>query len=445
VTGDEWARFRLHAKHVRQLSYDVGSAIFDETLMQTLRDTFPDGQVLPALRVLDWVAWFAGDMQGLCFFMSPTTYKLSIRPQRSACTPYLSQVKDMIRTVGPPLVDIELYFSESLGDGVPTITAFLGGVLQLCPNVIKLATKSVVFEAMLAASIPLLLDLTCLTLSQFDDIWEGERYARLPPITYNPLPAVREVHGDGLSLWNFLLPTIGTTVQRVVIQMKGNDGRLLTPVETFTQFFKCIGNSCPQLISLNLHGIFIIELPNHDPLIGVLRPLLACRQLAELIIETIGKIADEDGPEHVDLCFTLSDDDVDEMALAWPQLQIFRIRNTLMASEPTVELRLTQRALASLLNHCPRLRSVTLTLQFRRQRDVPAPKFGRMLEWFGFWNSPIDDPVGLAMWLENVCRADAIHWSRWQPYDDGYSLARDHRWGDVMKVLNRLQGAAIAQ
>jgi hypothetical protein len=63
----------------------------------------------------------------------------------------------MISTVGSPLVDIHLYSGRYGGD-VPTVTAhFLGGILRLCPNLINLATKSVVFDAMLAASAPLLL------------------------------------------------------------------------------------------------------------------------------------------------------------------------------------------------------------------------------------------------------------------------------------------------
>jgi hypothetical protein len=99
------------------------------------------------------------------------------------------------------------------------------------------------------------------------------------------------------------------------------------------------------------------------------------------MIDTVDlKIAEEDKREDVDLCFTLSDDDIDEMARAWSQLRVLMIRNTRMVCEPTLELRLTQRELASLLNHCSRLRSVTLTLQFRRQREVPAPHFGRMLD-----------------------------------------------------------------
>jgi hypothetical protein len=447
VTGDDWTRFRLHAKHVRHLTHngsyfcETGWEIFDDTFTQSLRDTFPDGQVVPALRELDWVAWTEEDVRGMCFFVSPTTYKLAIKLQQSLCMPHLSDLREMIFTVGSQLTDIRL-FSERLDDDEPTIMAhFLDEVLRLCPNMTNMATDSVVFEAMLAGSFPVLPDLRCLALSQFGDNWEENQLKQLPPITYNPLPAVREVLGDGLAMWNYLLPINGIWT---VCPGHRDRGQLACYnscafVHSDLQVSQRV---LPSAASLDLHAIYLLELLNHDTLVGVLRPLLVCKHLEELIIETVGQIAGQVDREHIDLCFALSDNDIEEMALAWSQLRVLMIRNTRMVSESTLELLLTQRAVDTLLNLCSRLRSVALTLHFRRQREVPAPHFGRMLESLDFGNSPIDDPVGLAIWLENVCPSSAIHWTRWEPVDDGYTLAREHRWGDMMQVLNRLQGAA---
>jgi hypothetical protein len=440
VTGDEWMRFREHAKHVRILTH-FGSSSPDglfqssnENLMLSLRGAFPEGNALPALRELYWVARSSDEVDGMCYFVSPTTRKLAMQLAPLSYTTCLSEIIKTISAIASPLTHIQLHRDSLRDDGAKAVAQFLDAILQLCPRVVYLAIDSDVFQVMLSNGIPLLPNLVSMMI-------ESLEYAQsdlLPVLVYNPFPSLQEIHGEELTLWNYLLPTIGTNLQRLTITMSGHL-YVRTSRDAFVQMFRHISRSCPRLVSLELSAIDF-EIQDRDSLVGVLRPLLACTHLTELIVETVGEIAILE--EAVDLCSALSDDDVDEMALAWPQLQVLTIRNSLLQHESFIETQLTQRALASLFDHCPSLRSLTLTVGFQHLHESHAPHPARMLERVNFANSAVDDPAALAKWLENVCRADAVHWTKWQPYD---SYTREDRWDDMITALKQLQGDTVTE
>ncbi|KAJ7434632.1 hypothetical protein B0H11DRAFT_1887881 [Mycena galericulata] len=147
-------------------------------------------------------------------------------------------------------------------------------------------------------------------------------------------------------------------------------------------------------------------------------PLLACTNLCHLQF-------------RAPLRFTLDDDFMAAMALAWPQIQTLVIQgvdpSTLFWSDDREVLSPTTAALISLSRNCPRLRSLALYLDATRFPDhstqIPRVRQTALLS-VDFGNSRIDSPVKVAGLLSSIfpalssIRAPKYYTEQWREVRD---------------------------
>jgi hypothetical protein len=103
-----------------------------------------------------------------------------------------------------------------------------------------------------------------------------------------------------------------------------------------------------SLHTLQVIFISIEEIPTEAADLAIFRPLLAIRTLKTLVIR---------GFRH-----TLGDDDLEQMALAWPQLEDIALYDGTPTSATTPCSRITMNGIATLLKHCPMLSTLGLTI-----------------------------------------------------------------------------------
>ena len=158
------------------------------------------------------------------------------------------------------------------------------------------------------------------------------------------------------------------------------------------------------------------------------RPLLTIRCLKTLLIQGFA--------------YTLRDDDLEQMALAWPQLQSFRLL-AYFATPPSPP-RITLSGITTLLKHCPMLQSLGLIFDARiidtqvitEPTDVVCNRIIKVLD---VGNSPINDTMEVAKFLHGILpRLGDIN----TQYIDNLPHIRglySSQWGTVRQLLSTFQ------
>jgi hypothetical protein len=216
------------------------------------------------------------------------------------------------------------------------------------------------------------------------------------PMNFLSLPSLRKVFVDVRSnikdAWCCLLASAGSTIEDIEV-VGSVDVRIV--IELFTD----IGHSCPSLRSLRMTVVRRGDLTLFRDLLLSLHP---CAELTHLRIDIVLR--------H-DISLSLHDEDVKSLALAWPKLEVLSLGPEdawfSSAAAPTLSLY----SFHYLCAHCPKLRSVRLTV-----KTVPIPnlpvRLSRSnfppLESLHFGNSPIEDPYAIAKWLGDACLPDGI-------------------------------------
>ena len=158
------------------------------------------------------------------------------------------------------------------------------------------------------------------------------------------------------------------------------------------------------------------------------RPLLTIRCLKTLLVQGF--------------TYTLGDGELEQMALAWPQLQSFRF--LAYSSTPESPPRITLSGIATLLKHCPMIRSLGLTFDARiidtlvvtESTDVSC---NRIIKGLDVGLSPIEDPMEVAKYLHSILprlRNINTQYIDHIPYRPGpYSS----KWATVRQLLSTFQ------
>jgi hypothetical protein len=202
----------------------------------------------------------------------------------------------------------------------------------------------------------------------------------------------------------------------------------------FCNILQTIGYSCCELTALDLE----VELHDHsdEALEGFLTPLLQCTKLQVFNINS-----------YQDLSASLSDNDVEQLAAACPDLTSFELTSVIDWDPATLPPPLTCQSLFSLGRHCPKIQSIVLTMDLR---SIPMPTSvivtANDLD-ICFWNSSIDDPFQLASALLGFVNAGRVSWNEGQgPFgeEEGEeSKKRETLWRCTQSVLRAMQSAKV--
>jgi hypothetical protein len=248
------------------------------------------------------------------------------------------------------------------------------------------------------------------------------------------LPALKDLDGDlgdsGKSpFWMMFLPIVGSTIVKLAI---GLFMEVNCEPEYVMDLFEVIGNSCPSLQSLYLALIRLPDGDDADDIDGVLRPLFACNQLMELVI-VIWSICE-------DIWLTLRNDDIPELAKAWPNIEVLQLytyrEDDSLESEPS----LTLTAIAELALGCPKLRDLTITLNAETcptSIDTSTLLNAHTLQTIDFAGSWIAAPVSVATWLGDLFPSTGISSKAYA--DDCEHKKRPEMWESVKTVFHLIQ------
>jgi hypothetical protein len=156
--------------------------------------------------------------------------------------------------------------------------------------------------------------------------------------------------------------------------------------------------------------------------IGAIRPLL---NFSELCSIELGLRAGID----------LEDADMKEMAKAWPQLCSFSMRTRHTAERRP---RVTLTGLIPLVKYCQNLSSLMISVnawEVEVSKSRPAKGVeGTALEVLGIGDSPIADPVPVAVFLSDLFPEvrDIYTFDG----DDGWPVAQDPKWCQVEELMS---------
>jgi hypothetical protein len=176
------------------------------------------------------------------------------------------------------------------------------------------------------------------------------------------LPSLREIEVDLWSnikdTWDCLLSSAGSTIEDIKVDAD-------IDVRDVVELFGVIGLYCTSLRSLELTNA---GKGDRTLFMDLLLSLHPCAELAHLRIQ---------GMLSHDISLSLHDEDMRAMALAWPKLEVLSLGPTdslVSFGSPAPTLSLC--SLHHLCVHCPRLRSVRLTLKTAPIPIIP-PRLSR--------------------------------------------------------------------
>jgi hypothetical protein len=388
--------------------------------------------LLPAIQTLIWRLETSHDLSGLCQIISPSLRAFHFCIHNREMVKQLGGLLNVLETIRPSLAELGFWTSFSSNSQVTAeLAGYLVQILRSQCRIIQISTDVPVFERLLPYC-DLFSGIHTLDLRETKP-WENPHAALPPP--KDAFPELKGLGGGGILYWTYLLPHIGLSVCHIDLQCGRTGGTISTTMAAVAEFFEVVGASCPSLTVLKLADLDF-KSPERTQFIGALYPLLRCVSLKTLSLKCVGC---EDVP--TDLCYSLSDHDILQMAKAWPNLEKLKIRDDDTYDGATLGTPpLTLQSVISLRQHCRRIRSVTLTLDVSihpatisgAAASEPLPRLSKL----DFSNSSISDPVALAVWLEDVCHASDVHWVQSQSTN---SFARDQKWQFMKMFLSHLQ------
>jgi hypothetical protein len=276
-------------------------------------------ELVPSLTSLYWELRSIEDMHGLCHFLSPNIESLSIMFYTEASLYDLQSLVESLEVLSPPITDLALWLGAECHVDPDAFAVLMVRIVSACPKVARLSTNTHVFASMLHFC-PTLSELERVRLDE-DIPWkedgsQGNRHINFK-VPENAFPELQSIDGAGISFWHHFLPIVGHSIQTICFRNLG--GHIKTTSEDIFKLFEVIGNACHCLESFRLEKLDIDCGPSE--FVGAFRPLLQCVQLVTFEIE-----GDSTSEKPLDFCFSLSDSDLEEVAVAWPFIETLCIR-----------------------------------------------------------------------------------------------------------------------
>jgi hypothetical protein len=396
----------------------------EESVLRLVR-LRPPRILFPALCRLSYVVSSSEELNLLHHFIPPSLQSLSIRINTLGVISELNYIIDALRSLACPLTKLSLWsFIKINRAHAETMAHQIARILRFHPLITVLSTKVQVLEQLFP---------TPALLSQLEEICTAtevpHRPDRFPPILLpkGTFHALTSIKAEEFVFWNRYLLFIGSKIQHILIDNAG-EGR--TVAATLAEFTTLVGETCRSLLSLHLLPLCTTT-PKEEEFVGVLKPLLQCTLLEELVV----KFSDCRYREF-DLCFMLSDSDVEQMAMA--RLSLTKLEIITEGPAQTKKPPLTLQAIWFLKQYCPNLCSLAMTLDTTdaisqsNMQNIKDPLL-HVLQ-LKFEDSIILNPADIAQCLLNVCSSENISWTQWQGKSE-----QDRKWTEMRGHLMLLQ------
>jgi hypothetical protein len=439
LSREDWARCQHYAPKIREIEFSDTAggqlhrfldAKVAESILQLSR-LQQTTTLLPNVQKISWTLSSNTSLSGLIHFISPSLTSLHVCVKTLTVIPDLSGLVSVCEAIGTPLRDFSLWclteFDHTHGEA---LAGQLSRILRSCTNITSLATEVQILERLLP-TFDLLCGLKELSLS------EEVLYAPPDPsplsFPADAFPVLNSVAGEGFAFWNRFLPHAGSSVESVFMQDQGENHTVVAATSAdFIIFIRILGDHCGSLRFLELKSLRI-STDEEGELVGLLRPLLQCSHLEQPALQFS---PDEDA--GFDFCYTLSDQDVKQMATSWPSLTTLEICTNFDPYHENPKPPLTLQAISLLRQHCASLSSLALTMD---ASNPPPPANVHsaattlpMLDKLGLEGSVLSSPARVAVWLQDICLAENVSWVEW--VDDE---RRIHQWEDMKVMLEHLQ------
>jgi hypothetical protein len=430
---DEWTKFDWYAKFVRRFEFSggfhPGSVTAFEEIFESRAELGLHQPLLPNLHHITWKpkSQRSSDAECLRFFLPSGLTSVELKlDDYNGLEVMLASIQQCCPDIAKLTIDTYDYgksFAASLG---PPLLNYL----RCYPNLEYLSVDESYFSVVVR-DLPVLCSLTSLRLTVYD------RSARADPSAYklisSTLPIISKISGNSdngaIHFWNSLIPLLCHTIRDIELFVERTDQyfRLNRTKETaqFRAFFALVGSDCAGLRALTL-SLFVPLATPHSLLCDIIHPLLRCSQLTRLELETAGM--------YHDFSCSLSDRDIEEMAKAWPSLEILCLNHvmpswnyiTMVPGRPTLSLG----AVDLVRSHCPKTRCLGLTMNtaWLSSNTTPLRLQFPLLQCIDFGFSTIEEPESVAKAIEVLCIAWGIEWA----YDYSNETAK---WLKVQSLM----------
>ncbi|EIW52859.1 uncharacterized protein TRAVEDRAFT_24247 [Trametes versicolor FP-101664 SS1] len=361
-----WLRFQQYARRVRNLKYRANGLIHPS--VWTLLARRNDGPcLLPNLQKLSAMKISLPDVAPITLLFSPNlrsvhlAFKDDARPTSSKALSFIATAlfDDLVKNAGPRLEELCLFPRFPL---VPERVI----ALKNCPNLRHLFLSDPSYTILDEDDIRFLTQFTHLrSLSLTIALDDNHTAADLQLGTGFPLLEELWLDGDVSDVTKFICaarPTMLHSLETTIARS--------TDIVHLREYMSEIGAHLPSLRSLHMRVKEVSRAPQ-TALGDIIRPLYALKRIKEFGCDTNPCVL------HT------SDDDLRELAHAWPRLDWLRIgclspvgvRRASSFSRPSV------RGLVELAQHCPHLKVIDLPALDVAQLPPPesVPVIGRLM------------------------------------------------------------------
>ncbi|KAJ7636222.1 hypothetical protein FB45DRAFT_444281 [Roridomyces roridus] len=429
IVPADWGRFLFYSRRVKLFSFDVNCHIACcGSFFDILRISFPEAVLFPNLRTLVW--WSGSDsgvIHHIRLLLAPRLRKLVIHNLESVFD--LSLLPTLV-TQCPGLTQVVIEMSDGL-------LRFLANLYTFVVSSNRLDSLSRVDNSVLEH----LCRLPTLTSSNLhcQDALPGRRISS-GGIMFPALRSLTITTCDTEVPTSFVPLLTDAPLQKVNIQLGMPEDKV-----TFVAWCKALGSHCTfahnslRSLSLSHQGSRRDVAAKSYAVQGLdIRPLFSF---------TEPRVVRLNPP----FGFNLDDSTMDELARAWPRLEVLDLGGAKSSSSRTPS-RLTLAALLSLAQHCPRLSCINLPLNASTQTPTPAPHHGarriqqNCLTTLNVQFSPCVDVHGMAKILSSVFPAlRIVHTDLDRRSLAGSVAVRTRNWKDVQQLLPLLSSVRVEE
>ncbi|KAH7905381.1 hypothetical protein BJ138DRAFT_1164847 [Hygrophoropsis aurantiaca] len=397
MTLSDWRIFNKYAYRVRSLAgmaedpnEYVGTVTIspEALLVLSCPPSFP---LLPNLRSLTWSTLSPPWMPLLWQLLSPKITRLAFRLEHTRLDHYVNSALSLIGNVCPQVSDFALYRRRSAREKPRSISS----MSQVVESLHHLRTLKV--NVINGKAIAHLASLPSLTSASFALDMYADALPAVSALPTKPFPMLATLVIRARSIRyveDFLL--------LVKISPTFIDVRLQTYCRAThtSNFFATLSNSCraESLETLIVHECTTMELlpwqRSSRFVLGVqdLRPLFRLTRLRVVQLELACN-------------FDIDDAVIEELARAWPELTSLHMNENMGWAASKI----TYQGLLALLNHCTKLSSLSIDIDFRSLEEMPVPSAcpcnglsNKLMEEMSLGNSRIDKPANVAAFMSAV-------------------------------------------
>ncbi|TFK87886.1 hypothetical protein K466DRAFT_645714 [Polyporus arcularius HHB13444] len=403
----DWLRFMRYAGRVRKLAVtpDIDKYLQEPLVFDEIARARTTLHLFPRLSSLTWTSengerlrvslmFMHENIKGFAVLLTPSV-NYSFKVYFQEITLRMPKITQLDLRFSFPVRDIERELCELLG-ALPKLEEIILPKYTFTTNLIEALSRKEALRIVQFEFIPHQGSGDVADVQEWKPVLQEGAFPALYDFNVNVrLPAMLRFMND---------PFFPSNLRCLYVHLI----ELATP-QCVRDFFLAVAETCPHLTNLVLDYsgeptpyVFRSVVPE-DELITweTLRPLLKCSQLTSFHLDWSTPLA-------------ISQEDIEELASSWPQLEVLGLNVSPMPSAEPPSL--TLHALIPFAKHCPDIRELGLYIdasatavahlpdaaELARLLGLTARPFPRLQRLF-FGLSSIDEPEAVALFLSQLC------------------------------------------